>query len=156
MKSDYDSNGKGMQNFSCFGDCLAKDSMILLADGTQKRIEAICVGDTIQMTDGTLKIVTDCMQGYEQSLVYFETVSGCHLHLTSGHPVVTERGMIAAGHLNMADRIKIQEEYEHLKYIYLVEYNDTVYNLVFAECSYFYANGIAVGDFMAQMTCSGI
>ena len=71
---------------------------------------------------------------------------------TAGHPIVTSRGSIAAKDLTADDTVKTINGYEALSNLRTVSYNDTVYNLKFAEESNIICDGIIVGDFGMQQS----
>lgn len=48
----------------CEKGCLARDTMVLMADGSSKRIDEICVGDVVKGDNGVLSSVRDICTGW--------------------------------------------------------------------------------------------
>lgn len=130
--------------------CLGKDSMIRMADFSQKPISSICRGDMILTVEGRMLRVQDIVRGYEQQMVLVQGEGGDPLLLSDTHPIGTRRGMVAACMLNAADELQT-ENGSYIPVIYLdrVNYSDTVYSLILDDANHhaFWANGYATSDF---------
>ncbi len=143
----------GLPPISIRWGCIAKGSQVELEHNRVKKIEEIELGDVILMQDGTLLPVKDITTGRQQEMVYIETMeSGLSLSLTCNHPVMTKDGPVMAGMLKPGDIVQVKDgKEETLKYAYLLDYNDDVYDLYFdGTPRYFSVNGIIVGDLAAQ------
>lgn len=130
--------------------CLGKDTMILMADHTLKVVSEISIGDTILNENMEAIVVKDIYTGQEEQMVKIETTSGKKVLVSSGHPVVTKRGVIAARRLTAADEIKTVNGFEEILNLQMVDYNDTVYSLSFETENTLIGNDIVLGDFNMQ------
>ena len=61
--------------------CLGKDTRILMADGSERAIEDIRIGDR----------VTNIISGMEAEMVYVKTMGNKEILMTEGHPVRVRR-----------------------------------------------------------------
>jgi hypothetical protein len=129
--------------------CMAKDSLIKMADGSEKAICEILIGDKVT-TDLGEKEVRNIISGQEASLICLAAGGGYRVRLTDTHPVVTKRGNIRAIDLTAADEIKTIAGYERIVELYPDNYNDKVYNLEFDTPAVFVAGGIYTGDYTLQ------
>ena len=134
--------------------CLGKDTRILMADGSERAIEDIRIGDLAQNMDGMPIRVTNIISGMEAEMVYVKTMGNKEILMTEGHPVRVRRDgsicTVRAVDLNGADLFLTKDGEEELRYIYMKPYNDRVYNLEFDGEEFLYANGFSVGDFDMQ------
>lgn len=156
--------------------CLAKGSLITLANGQKVAIETIKVGDTVlgssEYTPNQLIPLTveDVSIGVELIPMFeVSTDKGHKLLLTESHPVVNQSGQsIWAKHLSEGDRIQVASngtstDSALITSIKEVEYKDSVYNLKLArpvtedtvsidhsESFNMVANGMVVGDLNRQ------
>lgn len=136
----------------CINGCLAGDTKILMADGSEKRISRICIGEVVQGYDKKFSKVVNIYIGTEEELLVITTSSGKSLWLTGEHPILRknktwERAMFLKEH----DPIQTIDSIDEVVSIYWEYYCGTVYNL---ELDSFdgslCANGIVVGDFRRQ------
>ncbi|QPB85746.1 hypothetical protein CWC22_022330 [Pseudoalteromonas rubra] len=149
--------------------CLAKGSLITLANGKHLPIEQLSVGDTVLgasqfAPDQHIPLeIEDISVGVELiPMVKLTTASGKTLLLTESHPVVTVSGLSAwANKVKAGDQIRTQSGIEMITAIEEVKYNDNVYNLklkrtdsdgthVTGETFTMFANGLQVGDLAMQ------
>lgn len=85
--------------------CLAKGSRILMANGIEKPIEQIEIGESVQVNYTNMAArVTNCWCGQEhQPLVLAETADKRQLKATANHPVITSNGIVPIGELQVGD-----------------------------------------------------
>ena len=128
--------------------CVTKDTQILMADGTQRSIEQIKVGDLVLGGKTRTPVrVTDVINGVEADVWCVETSKGEKIHVTDEHPFCTEKGDKRAIDLMETDRVLMQNEtYETILYRYERSYEDTVFNLELEKDHYFIANNFVIGD----------
>ncbi|KAF7781331.1 hypothetical protein PRUB_b0515 [Pseudoalteromonas rubra] len=149
--------------------CLAKGSLIMLANGKQVPIEQLSVGDTVLgasqfAPEQHIPLeIEDISVGVEAiPMVQLTTASGKTLLLTESHPVVTVSGLSTwANKVKKGDQIRTQSGVEMVTDVEEVKYNDNVYNLklkrtdtdekhVTGETFTMFANGLQVGDLAMQ------
>ncbi|KNC67912.1 hypothetical protein AC626_08030, partial [Pseudoalteromonas rubra] len=149
--------------------CLAKGSLITLANGKQVPIEQLSVGDTVLgasqfAPDQHIPLeIEDISVGVEAiPMVQLTTASGKTLLLTESHPVVKISGLSTwANKVQTGDQIRTQSGVEMVTNVEEVKYNDNVYNLklkrtdkdekhVTGETFTMFANGLQVGDLAMQ------
>ncbi len=109
--------------------CLAEDSLIRMADGSDHRIQDICVGDSVMLENAETGRVTNVWKGTEQEpLICLSTEEGS-VCCTRLHPVKTAQGVKRAEDIVGSDCLITGEGREvPLNGIYPVAI-DTVYNL---------------------------
>lgn len=131
--------------------CLGKDTMLLMADGTQKKICDINRDDLVSTGKGNAKVIaTYC--GQEEDIAHIVTESGKEVLATVGHPVLTERGWLRVMDMNAADKVIVADGIsESLAGLYSTPYRDSVYNIELeGDVHQLIANGIVVGDYGMQ------
>ena len=80
--------------------CVAEDSLISMADGTQKQIKDIKVGDKVLSYNTTTRkveqtVVQSLTKVVRQDIVHITFADGTMLKITPDHPMFSERGWIA-------------------------------------------------------------
>lgn len=148
-----DPSYKKIKPLDIWWGCLGKDTQILLADGSIKKIQSLEIGNIIINENNEKVIITDILTGYEETMVLVETVSGSKILLTDEHPILTQRGMVLSEQLTAVDILILYGgNSEELRHVYPVQYNDTVYSLVLEKESTLIGNGFIVGDFAMQQS----
>jgi hypothetical protein len=148
--------------------CLAKGTLITMADGSQKPIDKILAGEMVMgaVAEDSSAVqpmrVADVSIGIEALEMYRVKVKGGkNILMTETHPVSTSnRGIIWAKELKEGDRILTEDGSELITKIKKEKYKDNVYNLKLApqEGSLIaegaslgmFANGMLVGDLDTQ------
>jgi hypothetical protein len=139
--------------------CLAAGSMVLMADGGEKRIEAIGIGERVRGPDGAALIVRNCWTGREtQPLVRLGTDDGASLLVTEEHPMLVPDGVRLARDLAVGDLILTAAGQSPLSLAERASFDGNVHNLDLAPeglgeadmpetlVTAFVAGGFAVGD----------
>lgn len=130
--------------------CFAKDTMILMGDGTYKNIAGIHEGDLVWTQEEAVP-VQGVITGSDKQVIVIETEGDHRLRVTQGHPVLTSRGCIGADELNIKDRIAVRDgASECIRFLYTEQYEDKIYSLDMGESHILCANGILAGDFRCQ------
>lgn len=97
-----DQNGKGY--------CFPPGTLVRMADGSQKRIEEIRVGDQVLRASGTVGVVQQLhARHYEGQLVQVRAWGHSHLKCTPSHPFVTKRGRVKAEDLTSEDWVAVPQ-----------------------------------------------
>lgn len=135
-------------------DCFAKDTMIGMADGSQRRISDIRPGDRVACADGDTAVIRDVMAGFEPVLAHGMLETGQELYVTANHPLLLADGQwLSAGRVRSGDKLQLADGGSGMVIsVEMTEYNDTVYNLMIEGGPHkLWANGVVVGDFDMQM-----
>ncbi|NKC21431.1 hypothetical protein CWC29_021880 [Pseudoalteromonas sp. S4498] len=148
--------------------CLAKGTLITMADGSQLAIENIGKGDLVLGALASNAAVKEPMQvvdvsvGIEAIKMYrIKGADGSDILMTETHPISTSnKGVIWAKELKAGDRILTETGSVIVTDVTKEKYKDKIYNLKlaptadskFAESRNFamFANGMAVGDLATQ------
>lgn len=130
--------------------CLEENTKIFMADGSQKPIKEIRIGDMVMCDSGESKIVRNVWQGREKYMMCIELKNGSKITLTENHPIKTISGIKKVSEIDEDDEILIVfgEKYK-ISSISCSEYGDRVYNLDISG-NFMIAEGIVVGDFEVQ------
>lgn len=137
-------------------DCFLPDTKILMADGSEKRIAEVQVGDVVMGEGGSLNTVTEAKSFDKIDSVY--KINGGDYFVTGGHPFKTTAGWkamrptaVAASHqalnvteLSVGDELIKREGTETVFSIVYMEMPVTVYNLSVGGNDTFFANGYLV------------
>lgn len=132
--------------------CLDEDTMIAMADGTQKKICEIVIGERIAAADGSSRGVANIWKGTEKESCYkITTANGQCIIATGNHPFPTADGWKNACDLKKGDQMLAADGEVRL----VADVNNTnkmheVYNLELEEPAVLIANGLQTGDFSAQ------
>ncbi|WP_027706773.1 Hint domain-containing protein [Zooshikella ganghwensis] len=142
--------------------CMAKGTLITMADGTQKPIEQVMIGDQVQ-ANGLVMSVEDTSIGNEVlPMVRINTKDGKSVLLTETHPVLTKnRGIVWAQEVRQGDQLITQQGTTSVIKVANENYNDTVHNLKLAkledskvvlatDSKAVFANGLLVGGITMQ------
>lgn len=149
--------------------CLAKGTMITMADGKQIAIENIQSGDLVlgalanQPGSAESMEVVDVSVGVEAIEMYRVTTGDDSILMTETHPVsTTNKGIVWAKELEPGDRILTEEGSVVITQIETESYKDKIYNLKLAPQEKsrlstmgkadfgMFANGMLVGDLSTQ------
>lgn len=90
--------------------CMPSGTKILMANGTEKNIGRICVGDRIMSFNPDAQViesatVTEKMKRTAEELIALELENGKVVKMTPEHPVYTKRGWVNAGDLTEDDEV---------------------------------------------------
>ncbi|GAF69305.1 unnamed protein product, partial [marine sediment metagenome] len=138
-----------------FWGCLSADSMVLMEDGTERRVDMISAGDRVQTAShGSSLLVRDIVTGTEEKpCVRIVTETGRSLLVTDEHPISKSEGFRLAKELSAGDLIRTKSGLEAVHSIAEEQYEGIVYNMMLdgeEESAQIgaahYANGILVGD----------
>lgn len=130
--------------------CFAKDILIKMENGKSLPIEQIKTGDKVMTNDGGVRTVTEIVTGTEDKLVHIKTASVNRIQVSRDHPILTTEGMVKAGKLTAGTILITENGKESIESLYLVNYNDTAYNLRLDSEGILIANNFYAGDFAAQ------
>jgi radical SAM superfamily enzyme YgiQ (UPF0313 family) len=102
--------------------CLAKGTTIVTAQGRNKKIQNVRVGDKLMAWDekeGKLSHTTVVATGCRvvADLLRVETADGFTLLITDEHPVYTRRGWVEAGELTTEDEVWAMEPHDKVSYL---------------------------------------
>lgn len=137
-------------------DCFMPDTKILMADGSEKRIAEVEVGDVVMGEGGSLNTVTEA-KGFDKIDSVYKINDGDYF-VTGGHPFKTTAGWkamrptaVAKSHaelgvteMRVGDEIIKREGAETVFAITFMEMPVTVYNLAVDGNDTFFANGYLV------------
>lgn len=87
----------------------AKDTMVAMVameDGSERKIEDICLGDRVATPAYSGDIVTNIMAGIDQKVYCLQLTNGSTLRTTGNHPVLTESGWKAMQDLAPEDIVQ--------------------------------------------------
>lgn len=131
--------------------CFHKDTRIRMADGSEKKISEITIGDMVLTEDNQAKCVVQTYSSDEKEIVCLETDDGRKLRLTKTHPVFTSQGPVDAENVRVGSELLTADGSKpRVLFAYAIPYNDKVYNLELEESRALIAEGILTADFIQQ------
>ena len=149
-------NHKKISQLLLLWGCCAEGTKILMADGTEKRIEEIQIGESVICSvEGAVATVENTWSGNEPTMVIVRVKTGQEIWVTKDHPFIAERGVVAAIRLTGADRLLMYEGgFSDIDYIYDAVYEGTVHNLTLRpkihdpknDGTIMVGNGFIIGD----------
>ena len=134
--------------------CVEASTLVLMADGSQRPIRDLRIGDLVRTETGTAHI-RDIIKGREPELVRIGLAN---------HPLFTDKGVKRCSEVVVDDRLRTEGGCVAIESIELaphepatsnltlgkaigcVSHDFEVYNLVLDGSSVFFANGLLVGD----------
>lgn len=141
-----------LRKYTC---CFSETTQILMADGTQKYITEVKIGDSIASINGEVKEVGCDTQNHVGEYIILKTKEGHEFAITGEHPVLTDAGWKLVMTLVPGDRVACQDNpsdsywYEEIISLEVKKENKEMYNLICDDCAII-ANGIVCGDFHVQ------
>lgn len=132
--------------------CVEAGTMVRLADGSEKRICDIRLGDQVWTPDSGRAEVVNICSGDEPELFVLRSANGRELRLTADHPVCIEgSGYKTAADVTPADKLVLEDGTPvEIEALYLVQGGFRVYSLELEGSSIMLCNGYQTGDFHIQ------
>jgi hypothetical protein len=127
-----------------------------MADGKEKEVYLLKIGDKVLSSENKVITIKNIITGTEKTIMHIQTVSDKIIYLTDSHPVNTNEKLKRIMDLTPMNSIQIKDSntskavFEKVKFMYPVDYNDTVYSLEFEGENIIWGNGLAIGDFNTQ------
>ncbi len=113
--------------------CLAEGTKILMADGSEKKIQDISVGDKLRNSKGDTVSVTDIIIGTEKCIYRIYMESGKQISASLLHPFAAEQGDVLLRDFNGNTKLKVKDGeqyiYESIINCYPEKYDGKVYSL---------------------------
>lgn len=92
------------------GSCFPPGTRIRMADGSERPIEDVRLGESVVTAEGRLgRVLRTMLRDESSGLVRLILWGHSHLRLTREHPVLTSRGYIAAGELSIGDEVGLPQ-----------------------------------------------
>lgn len=89
--------------------CLLGDTLIHMADGSQKELRDIHIGDRVMGEDSVENIVENTWSGQEESYYILKTEGGREIRTSLSHPFLTNLGWKTAEQLQVGDNMKVTD-----------------------------------------------
>lgn len=109
---------------------LSGKTRIRMADGTNKEIKDLYIGDMISSKDYEHIHIRDILRGMEEQICHLETKNGSNLEATRDQLILTEDGLKAIGKIEIGDKLITSDGTETIEAIYSKEFNDSVYDII--------------------------
>jgi len=109
-------------------NCVPPGEPVLMADGTEKAIEDVAVGDEVLTSKGQC-LVKQIFRRQTQEPVYQLFVGGRVLRVTGEHPVMTTSGWIPARDLRVGDLVHTTQGTHRVTKVEVEDYVGDVFNL---------------------------
>lgn len=141
------------------GCCYARETLVRTAEGIEKRVDEIRIGDKLRGFGNKTLTVENIYSGCENLICKITTNDGNHIRATMGHAMKLfdensrEGNITMAANLIVGTMLMSTEGTQEVNSIFIEPYDDTVYNFTFInenEPNYIEANGLWAGDFFAQ------
>lgn len=135
--------------------CVEGTTKIRMADGAQKEIGRIAIGEEVLLTDGKTVRVENVWRGSEDVWYLLRTKSGMEIKASDTHPFLTKEGVAPACRLQAKDAVMVWDELnscmkeEVLAAVEKQEGQITVCNLSLGG-KHMIANGFVCGDMELQ------
>ena len=147
-------NTKFIDTLVFYWGCLAAESQITMADGSQKPVCDVIQVDRVLSANGASMTVFATKTGREaKPMIEIASDSGRQVLVTDGHPIATADGLKAARDLVTGDGIFECDGAYAVRSVREVSYDGMIFNLTlvdadggFPDHACFLADGIFVGD----------
>lgn len=134
-----------------FCGCVAKTTLIRMADGSEKQVQDIRVGDRVVDEQFNHVTVITIYSGVEEYIHCIRFIEGNILRATTMHPVFTEIDLKPIKDLKIGEIVKTSDGTQVIQSIDEEKYKDMVYNFELdGESHLMICDGIIVGDFIAE------
>ncbi len=142
--------------------CLAEDSLVAMADGSNKIIKDIVAGEQVRINNqgDSDPVEWTNLGAHKGPVILVETDTGAKITASHHHVFFTETSTKSAMELKPGDRLKMLQGMATVKMVSHVTYEGLLCNLATieyqdpkddkAEIGVFYANDFMVGDINAQ------
>jgi len=144
-----DAGPSGWIDCTCTGqgcDCLLAGTMIMMADGTEKPIETVLVGDLVMGFSrlDCASVVGRVERVHAPYLVERYILLNGHIGMTENHPVLLQDEWVGAGRLRLGDRVLTSTGGDlEIMAIDKIERAAKVYNIQVSSHTYI-ADGVVV------------
>lgn len=134
------------------GCCLAKGTLVRMADSSNLPIERVQIGDMVCTNNQGMAQVREVLQGTPTEALYCVQCEEAQITVTGLHPFLTSDGWRTAALLGSGDELVMDDGTgRRIVAVTRVDYKDTVYNLGVADpVAGIICNGFVVGDFHRQ------
>lgn len=112
---------------------LSGKTRIRMADGTNKEIKDLYIGDRISSKDYENIDIRNILCGSEEHICHLETKKGFNLEATRDQLILTEDGLKAIGEITIGDKIIGIDGLEIISNIRIEKYNDSVYDIILED-----------------------
>jgi hypothetical protein len=133
--------------FYSTGAGIAKDTLIIKADSTERRISEIVNAEMILSELGTGKSVSSIIKGLGRSLLLVKTDTGRSILIGGDQPIKTSAGWDLVGEIKIGTIVECIDGQEEIVQIHEINYNAQIYNLEFDGETGIYGNGFLIGDY---------
>jgi hypothetical protein len=138
--------------------CFAEGTVIGMAQGGDKTIESVAIGDMVRTADGKLRQVTDITTGVEpKAMIRITTADNRTVLVTETHPLATRGKPVMAKDVVAGQEIRTETGFTTVARLSSEPFAGKVYNLRIgteadakAGRTMLLANGLAAGDVAAQ------
>lgn len=135
--------------------CFSSDTLILMADGSTKRINEIKIGDQIMSINEESQEVGCDTENMVEAYFILKTEKEHEITITGDHPVFTDNGwkqvkkLVAGDKLKRGYFTKDETEFEEITSIQVKNEQRIMYNLI-CDDNPIIANGFVCSDFHMQ------
>jgi hypothetical protein len=159
-------NGKGEYCYQCatmrIDGCFVPETKILMADGSQKKLEDLAAGElVVSGKTGAPIAIKSLLESNEDKPIIAVAIGDRRVSVTQQHPFPTSRGWMAASDLKVGDRIREPDgrdaEVTSIEELPIIP-SQRVLNMQLATDSQDYydhlviADGIVTGDLFVQQS----
>lgn len=131
--------------------CVEAHTLVQMADGSEKMVSRIKIGDRVFSPEHRPELVTSIMRGVESELYAVRAVGGRTLLLTGEHPVYTAAGVKSAMELTPVDELILADgRRANIDALYTIQGDFQVYSLELMEGRCLICNGYQTGDLRLQ------
>lgn len=113
--------------------CLAENTKILMADGSEKEIQSIQNGEKVLNSKGEIVAIKEVIIGEEKYIYRIYTESGKLVSASLMHPFAAEQGDLLLRDIDFATSLKVKDQdqfvFERVINCYPEEYTGKVYSL---------------------------
>ncbi len=151
---DRDSNTVYIPPITIYWGCFAKDTLIMMSDGSQKEACQIGRGDRVLGYGDRELTVENVVTGRDKTILSIRTEEDGEIRVSGGHPMMCGGEMKRAAQIKPGDWLNLSDGgLAKVEAVEMVGYDDMVYNFTFAgeeEGTYLIANGFYSGDLKMQ------
>lgn len=144
------------QNVKKWGDCLAKGTLVDLADGTSCPVEQLRPGMLVAAPGGGSSMVKNLVPGFERNVYVLKLENGMEVRATRNHPFGSPDGFVATIDLESGSVLDTRTGPSAVVSCAPEAWEDGVYDVELVEGDRFFAGGVVSGTIEVACRLDGL
>ena len=150
-------NKKIIDKINIYKDCFEAGMSLRMQDGSEKKVENICIGDELFTPEGCIKVKDIQKVSMTTAMVHMRGENGKEVSVSLNHPFVTEEGLVCANLLAEGTEVCTVDGKTKIAELCVTPGVETVlYHVTLESCNRLYVNGFLAGDSVAELSAADL